>query len=426
MSGALSGLGAFAGGFSQGMERKQRMGLAQQDQDWQQEQRGRQRTLQDRDDAVNADLESANAAMRERLQEFQAEHGRSQGPGPRNNLTLGGSDGSMPDQTGNDTPSAMPAAFRPTEEQLLAAAQARTNELFKRGRHDQAVKQWVQDEGLRGQLRKQAAERGLIAYKSTGDIAPLLTGVYKHLDDGYELDGVEPVNNPDPKAPRAWSVQRRHSVTGETKQDKIGADQVDGLIQFALDPAQAAKYSLMEKLAGFKGDQQRATNRERGELTLDQIDRRNEGAQAVAETRGTTAREVAQIRVDGQVTAAKLREASGGKGGKGGATGVQSKTILGDGRILLHMRDGSNKVATDDDGKPLSAIEFEKLVGSTASTVGKSLDGLTASPEQNRDRARALLPKPPGGRSLGDPQPSPAPGAKPRRLTYDPASGAFK
>jgi hypothetical protein len=414
MSSTLAGLGAIAGGLSRGLADGQRLAGDMEDRAYQRDQRLRQRTLQDRDDALNADLEAANAAMRERLQGFASEHSRTQGPGPRNNLLLGGTDGSMPDQTANDTPSAAPAGFRPTEEQLLDAAQARTNTLFARGRHDAAVKQWVQDEGLRGQLRKQAAQRGLLAYKSTGDIAPLLSGIYKHLDDGYELSGVEPVNNPDPKAPRSWTVQRRNTVTGETKTDRIGADEVDGLIQFALDPVQAAKYSLMEKLAGFKGDQQRETNRERGELTLDQIERRNEGAMAVAETRGDAARDVAKIRVDGTITAAKIRAAAGGgSGGKGGTGGNIAKTQnLSDGRVLLIMRDGSQRIATDDNGKALTSLEFEKLVGSTAKTVGKSLDGLTATPEANQERARKLLPK------------QPASGAK--RLVYDPATGSFK
>jgi hypothetical protein len=141
MSSTLAGLGAIAGGLSRGLADGQRLAGDMEDRAYQRDQRLRQRTLQDRDDALNADLEAANAAMRERLQGFASEHSRTQGPGPRNNLLLGGTDGSMPDQTANDTPSAAPAGFRPTEEQLLDAAQARTNTLFARGRHDAAVKQ---------------------------------------------------------------------------------------------------------------------------------------------------------------------------------------------------------------------------------------------------------------------------------------------
>lgn len=402
MSG-LAALGALAGGFSQGMERGQRMRLANEDQAWQQEQRGRQRTLQQREDAVQADLEAANAAMRESLARSEAEHQRVQGPGPRNNLTLGGTDSSMPDQTANDTASTV-TPYQPTVEHLLSAAQARTNKLFELGRHDAGVKQWVQDEGLRSQLRKQAAEKGMMAYKATGDIAPLLKGVYNNLDDGYDLAGVEPVNNPDPQAPRAWMVKRTNQRTGEEKVDQISADQVDGLMAFALDPAQAAKYSLMEKLAGYKGDQQRRTNLERAGQTLDQIDARNAGRLDAEELRAASRERVAQMNFDGRIKVAEIRGPSAGGRSAGGGTGNNvAKTInLSDGRVLVMLRNGEQRIATGEDGKPLTSLEYEKQVGQTANTVGKSLAGLTATPEENRDRARKLLPKPPA------PAPAPA------------------
>lgn len=393
--GGLAGLGAIAGGFAQGMERGQRMSLAQQDQEWQNEQRSRQRTLQARDDAMQADLESANAAMRDALAGYQAEYARTQGPGPRNNLTLGGTDSSMPDQSAQDVASPI-APYQPTAEHLLGAAQARTNKLFELGRHDAAVKQWAQDEGLRAQLRKQAAEKGMLAYKATGDVEPLLRGIYSNVDDGYELSGVEPVNNPDPQAPRAWSVRRTNQRTGEEKVDKIGADQVDGLVQFALDPVQAARYSLMEKLAGYKGDQQRQTNAERADQTLDQIDRRNEGRVGIEELRSASRQKVAQMNFDGRIKVAEIRGAGGGRGLGGGTGNNVAKTInLADGRVLVMLRNGEQRIATGDDGKPLTSLEYEKQVGQTANTVGKSLAGLTATPEENRDRARKLLPKPP-------------------------------
>ncbi|HEY1129126.1 MAG TPA: hypothetical protein VGF12_06965 [Roseateles sp.] len=395
MSG-LAGLGALAGGLSRGLADGQAMSERIEDQRWQREQRGRQRTLQDRDDALNADLEAANAAMVQRMQGFRDEFNRTQGPGARNNLTLGGSDSSMPDQTGNDTPSAV-AQFKPTDDQLLAVARARTDTLFAKGRHDAAVKQWLQDEGLRGQLRKQAAEKGMLAFKSSGDVEPLLRGVYDHLDDGYDLSGVVPVNNPDPKAPRAWDVQRRNSRTGEEKVDRITADQVEGLMQFALDPVQAAKYSLMEKLAGYRGDQQRQTNDAKHDNRISEIEAQNEGRLDVEKLRSASREQVAKMNFDGRVKVAEIRGPGGsGKPGGSGTGGNVAKTLnLADGRVLVIMRDGSQRIATGDDGKPLTSLEFEKQVGSTANTVSKSLSGLTATPQENRATARTLLPQQP-------------------------------
>lgn len=402
---SLAGLGAIAGGLSRGLADGQRFNAEQEDQAYRREQRGRQRTLQGRDDALNADLEAANAAMAERMRGFQQEHARTQGPGPRNNLTLGGSDSSMPDQTGNDTPSQV-ATFKPTDDQLLAVARARTDTLFARGRHDQAVQQWVKDEGLRGQLRKQAAEKGMLAYKASGDIEPLLRGVYDHLDDGYELSAVAPVNNPDPKAPRAWDVQRRNARTGEEKTDRIGADQVDGLMQFALDPVQAAKYSLMEKLAGFKGDQQRQTNDGKHDNRMDEIEAQQEGRVDIEKLRALSREQVAKLGFEGRIKVAEIRGPSGaGKAGGGGTGNNVAKTInLADGRVLVMLRNGEQRIATGDDGKPLTSLEFEKQVGATANTVSKSLSGLTATPQENRATARELLPKPPA--------PKPAPAAR--------------
>lgn len=386
--GALAGLGALAGGVGQGVERGQIMMQRQQVIDANAKQ-------QADNDKMKADMAAADAAMAERLKGFEAEHNKTQPSALKNYLTLGGTDSSMPDQVGNDAPVAAASPFRPNEQQLLQAAQARTDKLFQLGRHDVAVKQWAQDEGLRAQLRRQAVEKGTLAYKSTGDIRPLLTGVYQTIDDGHDISNIEQVNNPDPKAPAAWNVERTNTLTGEKRVQRIGADQIDGLVQFALDPQQAARYALMEKLAGFKAGEQRQTNAERGQMTLDQIGARGENARDVAEIRGEAARDVAGIRVDGTIRAAEIRAAAAGsKGGRGGADGVQSKTELADGRIALTMRDGSTRIAVGDDGKPLTSLSYERLVGSTAKTVSKSLDGLTATPEANQDRARKMLPKP--------------------------------
>lgn len=395
---ALAGLGALAGGFGNGLERSQRMQARQQGID------AEGRRLKDQE-GLQRDTKAADAAMVERLKGFELEHQKAQPSAIGNYMTLGGTDSSMPDQTAVDQAPAAASLFRPSQQQLMQAAQARTNKLFELGRHDVAVKQWAQDEGLRAQMRKQAVEKGMLAFKAGGDIKPLLAGVYETLDDGFDLGNIERVNNPDPKAPPAWNVERVNARTGEKSVTKIGADQVDGLVQFAMDPVQAARYALMEKLAGYKGDQQRQTNAERGQMTLDQIGARGDSAVAVAETRNEGAKDVANIRVNGTISAAQIRAAAGGakSGGKGGANGVQSKTELSDGRIALTMRDGTTRIATDDEGKPLTSLGYERLVGQTANTVGKSLDGLTATPEANRDRARKLLPKPaPQRRALAE------------------------
>jgi len=62
----------------------------------------------------------------------------------------------------------------------------------------------------------------------------------------------------------AWVVSRQNKVTGKTDSHPITADQIEGLTQFALDPKESAKYSLMTKLEAFKADQDMRVLRERG------------------------------------------------------------------------------------------------------------------------------------------------------------------
>lgn len=396
--GALAGLGALAGGFGDGLERGQRMQARQQGIDAE----GRRQKDQE---ALQRDTKAADAAMVERLKGFELEHQQAQPSAPGNYMTLGGTDSSMPDQTAVDQAPAAASPFRPSQQQLMHAAQARTNKLFELGRHDVAVRQWAQDEGLRAQMRKQAVEKGMLAFKAGGDIKPLLTGVYETLDDGYDLGNVEQVNNPDPKAPPVWNVERVNSRTGEKSVTKIGADQVDGLVQFAMDPMQSARYSLEEKLAKYKNDQQRQTNAEQGKMTLEQIRLRNEGSGNVADTRAESAERVANIRAQGTITGAQIRAASSGRRGVAGSgvAGVQSVQKNVDGTRTLVFRDGTNKLLVDDKGAPIIGVDAEKMLQSLSDQISKSLDGLTATPEANRERASGMLPKPAAPRrSLAD------------------------
>lgn len=285
---ALSGLGAFAGGFGQGMERGQDLLDRRSAADFRKEQQTQQREQWARDKALNSDLDAANAAGAERLKSFMpvAPDGNTM------NRNLGGTDSSMPDQTATDSvPKAEP--FRPTQEQLMASAQARTDKLFELGRHDQAVQQWVKDESLRGQLRKQAVEKGMMQFKTTGDPTPLLQGVYSHLDDGWSIKSVVPTK--DVNGAPVYSVERVNQHTGEAKTNAVAPDEIQGLVQFALDPVEAAKYSLKEKLAAFKANEDRKTKHVEGEehrdtqaekhvLTLDEIEKRTRGEQRVKAT----------------------------------------------------------------------------------------------------------------------------------------------
>lgn len=233
-------------------------GLASaQDRAFQSELQGRQRKAWADEDKLSADMKAANQAGAERLASFAPK------PDPVGHyLKLGGTDSSMPDQTAIDqAPKAEP--FRPTQQHLLAAAQARTDKLFELGRHEQAVQQWAKDEQMRGLMRRQAAERGVASYKASGDPTELLKGVYDTIDDGWDFKGVTPSKGLDGSV--RYRVERVNPRTGAVEDHELAAGEIDGLIGFALDPVQAAQYALKEKLAQFEAGQKQATERVKGE-----------------------------------------------------------------------------------------------------------------------------------------------------------------
>lgn len=404
---ALAGLGALAGGVATGMERGERLAQDRQTREL------RQRAI-DEQEKVRRDLQAADQAMADRLKEFQQQAGANADPVQQFNR-LGGTDSSMPDQAAIDAaPAAQP--WRPDNRQLMAAAQARTDKLFELGRHDAAVKQWAQDEGLRAQIRKRAAVEGMTAFKTSGDPRALLDGLYSAIDDDHDLADVKPITSLDPKAPPSWRVERVNRRTGERKSDVLSSDDIQGVVDFALNPEQAARYSLMEKLAGFRGVQTRLTNDAKHSNRLDEIKLQNDGRYDVAALQAASREQVAQLNFDGRIRVAELRGSGGSKGGGGSAGNVAKTVNLADGRVLLIMRNGDQRIAADDEGKPLSSLEYQRLVGQTANTVGKSLEGLTATPEANRKRAQAMLPSPPPAPAPPQPRPSLesfAPGRRP-------------
>jgi hypothetical protein len=354
---SLAGLGAFANGLAGGLQRGQQINLASQ-------QMERQKKSDDQADALQRDLTAANRAGSDYLSALRAEHEKANAGQP----------------------------WQPTNEQILAAGQARTNKLFELGRTDAALKQWSQDEGLRAGLRRRAVEQGMLDYRASGDPTSLLKGVYSHIDDGWDIDGVTTSKGLDGSV--RFNVSRRNQRTGATDTHTLEPKHIDGIAQFAMDPEQAAKYALMEKLAGYKVDRAIEAGGKKHEQTMEQIGARAEGNLAVAETRADAARDVANTRATATVTAAQIRGAAKG-GGKDAGSTVQRTIVQDDGSVVAIMKDGSRKVMTKDDGTPMRSIEAEKLVSSVSKEVGKSLDALGATPEKNRQRARDMLPKPP-------------------------------
>lgn len=409
----LSGLGALAGGVANGLERGERLAGDRQRRE------ANQRVI-DEQEKVRRDMEAADQAMAGQLREFQAQ-APSADPVAQFNR-LGGTDESLPDQSAIDAaPAAQP--WRPDTRQLLAAAQARTDKLFELGRHDAAVKQWAQDEGLRAQLRRRAAADGMAAFQASGDPKPLLDGLYSTIDDGYDLADVRPSKFLDPAAPPSWQVERVNSRTGERKTNVLTAPDIQRLVEFASNPEQAARYALMEKLQGFTAAQRRAINDAAHEQRLKEIEARNEGELGVA---GLTARsriraaeigaEARQISAQGRTKddeLAALRERR-----------LAGQAALSDAAKRLKAFEDANPGNLSRPGREEKLKQYNELLQerNAAKQALAALDArYDAYDERKKDEREGRKP-----RTLGDAMPPPGAQPSPSRPTLGPLNPASR
>lgn len=381
---SLAGLGSAAGGLAQGMERGQRMTLADMDINL-------QKKRDSAEDAQFADTEAARAAAARVMQEDQAAYQAqiqqaANQPGPT-------------EDGGPVQPAAM-APYQPSEQIRLKAAQAHADELFKRGRTEEGVKAWAVAEGRRAQVRGAAAQQVQAAMTAGGDISSALKSFYETIDDGYDLGPVQTTQGLDGKP--ALVITRINKKTGEAQPPATVSP--DALLQritmLAANPQDVARQALAEKLALFKGDQDIRVNQAKHSNTLEEIDRRGSWNMEVADQKGDVAKEVAKTRVSGAISVAELRKAAGGSGG-GDADGVARTVTNNDGTRTIIMRrpgpDGRpvSHTLVDNSGKPLIGMEAEKALQSLSGLIGKSIEGSLASPEVNRKRAAGMLPQPP-------------------------------
>ena len=396
MSG-LQALGALAGGFGQGLER----GQAIRERNMRMDEMERQQAERA---ALDADMKAANDAAAARAKAFQTEHEQKfRGLGAA--MNYGGSDGSLTDAGAARLEQPVPA-FQPSKRQMLAVAEARTNELMRRGRMNEAMQLWTQDEGMRAQLRQQAAQVGLQKFKATGDPTDLLKGVYENIDDGWDMKGVIP--GPETQdGVRIFGVERVNQFTGEKRVDEVRSDGIEEIVMQALDPKTAAEYSMRSKLEALKGAEARRTNADRHKLTMKEIAARGENSLTLQDAKTEGAIELQglkneamldgkRITVDGAITAAKIRAAGDGAGGAGGtANRVQRTLTLDNGQVMVVMKDGTNKILTGDDGKPVRGLDAEKLVASLTRDISKTMEGAMKPYGENREAAKGFMPRPP-------------------------------
>lgn len=447
----IQGLGAAAGGFAEGMERGQRMKMREQDQNWQNEERGRSRKKWKKEDDDLALDESANAEARKVIQEDIAAHngvqmpqgmepqgvpglaqaapmaapaappmgagdgpvpaGPAMGAAPEPMAAPQGLGAAQPMPQPGGLASAQPAGPQPTPQQpkpyqpspatVLRAARARTDAYFAAGRVDKGMSMWAQDEGMRYRVRAGIAPSVKAAVASGGDITAPLKAFYDTMDDGNDIASVKPSSGLDGK--QGYTIETVNRATGKKESRDMSAEQIVGTIDAVMaDPKEAAKTAMEMKLKAFEGDQhrqtevvkggqQRQTEGDKHKGDMEEIGLRNAGNLAVAGKRGETAVEVANVRGEFALDGIQARGAAGG--GKGGADSggkIQSTYVDSEGYKVGVFRNGEQKRLTLD-GQPVRASEWGKRVDSMAKELGKGLGGMSKKPEELRQEAERTL-----------------------------------
>ena len=398
----LGGLGSLAGGMAQGLQtgqamraREQQMTLAAADQAMQEEVQGRRRQewarqdqQQARDDATRTTLEAANQEAARVLREAQAAH--------------------EADPANAGTP------FQPSKDLIVRAGEARTNALFKAGRTDDAMKFFAQDSAMRASLRREAIEQNYQRYKATRDPSALIEGVYRNIDDGFDLKGVEPVKTLDGSVVYRITRQSRDNPEKVDTQE-FTPDDVEMFVQGALNPQGVLKYELDSRLA-----------REKHQQVMEQIGERGDNAMDLQGLKNKGMLDATKLRIAGSMSVAQLRGTlgAGRRGGGGGAAGgsnVHSVQPLSDGRLVAVMRNGSHQVITDDNGQPVTGLAAEKVAQQYAKLASSYMPGLGTAPAQAVQQGRARMPQAPAPA----PKPAGAPGGPPR-LRFDAQGNLIK
>jgi hypothetical protein len=310
-----------------------------------------------------------------------------------------------------------PAAYKPSSRAMLRSVEARGAAFARAG----DIKRFMENHVLSEKPRMAIRARAIQEYEATKDFGKFAKDFYSTIPDGVDVVGYEEVRGGGPDAPKgAPSGKTMYRLKfSNGKSDLVDPEKLyDSAQKMLQDPMttvkQTAEVALAAAKAKAKGDDDRLTIKARGEQ--DRLTAQTRGAATLeaAEVRADATRDAAKIRVDGSIKIAEIRGPAKGSGGGGrggtladtGGPKVQSRMTDANGNVILVMRDGTHKQLVGDDGQPVRSLDYQKLLGRTATDISRTTgDPLPAS----REAAKTLL-KP-------DPQ---APAARPA----SPASGA--
>jgi hypothetical protein len=240
---SLAGLGYFAGGMAQGIERGQavrerqkRLEMDREQQDWRRSEFDRQAELANRIRAAQQAGADVFAADR---QAYESQYANP----------LSG-----PPQEGQDAVQAAPMApWEPNDELRLKAVDATSDALFSNGLLSEGAQVWGLAETQRKRLRGSAGQALMAALESGEDVTEPMKRFYRLVGDGSDITAVHRITGPGAENGE-MVVQRNNRLTGQPMPDLVATpDQVIQTVgRMLADPETVAKQSMEAYMASLK------------------------------------------------------------------------------------------------------------------------------------------------------------------------------
>jgi hypothetical protein len=341
--------------------------------------------------------------------------------------------------------SGAPGTYKPSDETMFRAAEARGLALGKAGKW----REFMQNEALVTKERIRARGAALQQFEQDGDAEALVRKVYPTIFDGRTVASTRKVQGADavqglPAQPDAIEVE----FSDGQKLVKPIAEVVAGVKKMLVDPATFAEQESQAnflrvkadieagkqiKVAEARGDQARETEgvRQEGRRGLESL--RQDGRVALAGVKLGGSLELAGVNnaSDERIAAGRnattlaavdRRKQGGGSGGGAArgsgkaASGLQSTKVDSDGYVLGVFRDGQARRLTGEDGKPIRSGDWSKRVDSLAKTLRDAPGNFSKPTAELRKEAEAALagnPPASGRPSLDSFNPQPGLGTAP-------------
>lgn len=237
-----------------------------------------------------------------------------------------------------------PASYRPPEDLMFKAAEARGGALAKAGLWDQ----FMQNEAQVAPMRLQARAKAVQQYEADRDPVKFIMAVNNSMFNGKDVKGVEKID----ATPQAESADGLQGVEGTKGGVRVTFS--DGTSQ-VIDPDAAAKgikVGMLDPKQWAMSEAEAARKRiEREQQTADQlkvVDAQGKNSIRVAEINADSREAVAATNADARTTAAEIR----------GQYGKETAKIRGEFQLLAGKARGGSGGKSSDDVQRFKALEL--------------------------------------------------------------------